>query len=740
MTVQHTSPTQPAPPQRRLPFTAHRSHIGYSLAAALLLPLLVAGCTGGGSSGNPIIDAGIGASNLNTNCAGSCVDAQPNAFLTEADIQTVIAQAVGEARARGLSATIAVTDRVGNVLGVFAMNNGDGSNGSTRTVTVTSQQPQARDADRGLLTDPTGLDGLAGVVPATLAAIAKAVTASYLSSEGNAFTTRTASQIVQENFNPGELGQPGGPLFGVQFSQLPCSDLSRRFNNNNNLTDMAGPQRSPLGLSADPGGLPLYKFGTPVGGIGVIADGIYGLDLTTTDTDADADELIAIAGTFGFGAPLDRRADRITVEGKTLRFTDGDYDDLVSSPAAATPFADIDGGVAGSLVAVNLYSNNTLRAGTRFTDQASGIQDADDINPGVFTDLDAFVLTDNGAARFAPRAGTDGASALTANEVTVLLQEALKLANAMRAQIRRPLSSQMRASMVVVDTNGVILGLIRTRDAPMFGIDVALQKARTAAFFSTGSAATSLAAFDGNMGDGNPLLAGTQDGPTYFVNNPNTGAIELGSAVSIPGYVNDVQALIPGALTNGIAFADRTGGNLSRPFLPDGLNNAGQFGPFSKPINSWSPFSTGLQLDLVYNSIVQHVLSSVGLAPGALGLDAALADANGAVRDVDAGTCTSVTGLANGIQIFPGSVPIYRGDPLVGGIGVSGDGIEQDDMVSFLGTHNAGLILNGAIGNAPTAIRADTITIASTGTRLRYVQCPISPFIDSGEQNVCDGK
>ena len=87
---------------------------------------------------------------------------------------------------------------------------------------------------------------------------------------------------------------------------------------------MAGPQRSPLGLSADPGGLPLYKFGTPVGGIGVIADGIYGLDLTTTDTDADADELIAIAGTFGFGAPLDRRADRITVEGKTLRFTDGD--------------------------------------------------------------------------------------------------------------------------------------------------------------------------------------------------------------------------------------------------------------------------------------------------------------------------------------------------------------------------------------------------------------------------------
>ena len=36
------------------------------------------------------------------------------------------------------------------------------------------------------------------------AAIAKAVTGAYLSSEGNAFSTRTASQIVQEHFNPRE--------------------------------------------------------------------------------------------------------------------------------------------------------------------------------------------------------------------------------------------------------------------------------------------------------------------------------------------------------------------------------------------------------------------------------------------------------------------------------------------------------------------------------------------------------
>src|SRR3546814_19199565 len=52
--------------------------------------------------------------------------------------------------------------------------------------------------------------------------IAKAVTGAYLSSGGNAFSTRTASQIVQEHFPPAPttVGLESGPLFGVQFSQL----------------------------------------------------------------------------------------------------------------------------------------------------------------------------------------------------------------------------------------------------------------------------------------------------------------------------------------------------------------------------------------------------------------------------------------------------------------------------------------------------------------------------------------
>jgi hypothetical protein len=76
----------------------------------------------------------------------------------------------------------------------------------------------------------------------------------------------------------------------------------------------------------------------------------------------------------------------------------------------------------------------------------------------------------------------------------------------------------------------------------------------------------------------------------------------------------------------------------------------------------------------------------------------------------------------------------------VGAIGVSGDGIDQDDMISFLGTHNGGARVGG-IGNAPVEIRADRIVVdlGDAGVRLRYVSCPFAPFLDSAQQNVCDG-
>lgn len=663
----------------------------------------ITACGGGGSSPAPVTGAGI-TPPAPTGCDGSCASAASK--LSVADVQTVIAQAVAEAQARSAPATIAVVDRVGNVLAVFRMT------GADEDITVSSTPP-----------GPPIVGGLEGIsiIPDTMAAIAKAVTGAYLSSEGNAFTTRTASQIVQENFNPGEAFQASGPLFGVQFSQLPCSDLSTRFNG----APSPGPHRSPLGLSADAGGLPLYKDGVPIGGIGVMADSIYGLDKDPTgDIDADLDEQIALAATAGFEPPEDRLASRITADGKIFRYSDARFDDLLSTPGSAATFASINN-TAGQLVFVRGYydggnpdpnpvTDRVVLGGTAFGQPDSGIRPDTLDYPGE----DLFVLVDeNDIERYRPRDGTDGPDALTAAEARELISAALAVATRSRAQIRRPLSTPARVTASVVDTNGEILAVARTRDAPVFGTEVSLQKARTAAFFSSANAAS--------------ILGGLP--PAHYIDS-DLGLVQV---ISIANYVTAAQNFLgmPSALTDGvIAFSDRAGGNLSRPFFPDGINGTSN-GPFSKPAGKWSPFAVGLQLDLVYNGIIHHVAFVAGLVGSDVGMSCS------GIRGLFDSNPFTVSGasrqLANGIQIFPGSVPVFRGETLVGGIGISGDGVDQDDMIAFLGVHEAGLSVGG-INNAPPARRADTLT--PMGTRLRYINCPQAPYLNSDEQNVCENK
>jgi uncharacterized protein GlcG (DUF336 family) len=604
--------------------------------AGAFVATLLAACGGGGGGGN-------------SNAVPS-----PNA-LSVADVQQVIAQAVAEARARNMPATIAVVDRVGNVLGVFVMN------GAPATFTISGG----------------GTGGLEGaVLPSTFAAVAKGVTGAYLSSAGNAFSTRTASQIVQSHFNPQESNQPGGPLFGVQFSSLACSDVVQPAS-----AGTIGPKPTPLGLSGDPGGLPLYKNGTVVGGIGVISDGSHTVDQDIFDTDTDPDELIAVAGTYGFAAPTDIRADRITVDGRSLRYVDSES--TASNPASAPPFASING-TQGALVSVSGFGGSPIVAGVAFGTPASGY--APDTDPA-FAGKNAYTLVNAaGVPRFAPRAGTDGL--LTRAEVVAILANGLDIGNRERAQIRRPTGSAAQVSVVVVDTNGEILGLTRSPDAPVFGTDVAVQKARTAGFFSSVTAAAELTA-----------LPPANETPP----------------VVIGSYVTAMRTFLadPTALANGIAYSNRAVGNLARPFFPDGIQGRPN-GPLSKPLPpQWSPFNDGLQLDLVFNAVV-------GVGAPTFG-------------------CTGNARIRNGIQIFPGSVAIYRGSQLIGAVGVSGDGIDQDDMVAFLGLANAGTALGNTIANAPASIRADTIVPQGEGSRLRYVNCPQAPFNDSTQQNACAG-
>src|SRR6266404_2164214 len=87
--------------------------------------------------------------------------------LTVADVQTIINQAVTRAVQVSPNSVIAVTDREGNVLAVWVVRGGAASNAEIAT------------------------------------AVSKAGTAAFLSSNQNAFTSRTAGFIIQQHFPPG---------------------------------------------------------------------------------------------------------------------------------------------------------------------------------------------------------------------------------------------------------------------------------------------------------------------------------------------------------------------------------------------------------------------------------------------------------------------------------------------------------------------------------------------------------
>ncbi len=625
-----------------------------------ILFLGLVSCGGGGGSSSTSI------SSSTTSFTGGCSAVSfSQQSLSATEVDQVIAQAVSVASTLGQSATVAVVDRVGNVLGVFQMSGGD------YNVTITSNKGVSG-----------GLESVS--LDSKFAAISKAITGAYLSSSGNAFSTRTAGFIIQDHYIPQVSNSSAGPLYGVQFSQLGCGDLVQK-----GTSTTLGPRRSPLGLAADPGGFPLYKNGMVVGGIGVVirSNPTYTLDLNPTDIDNDLKEIIAQSATSGFTPQTCIRANQITANGVTLRYSDSD--DNLKTPSLTTLVSATAsyGSAFGALASVtNYYVAGTAPvAGTAYGNAASGFA-ADSTN---FSGQSGYVMvTAASANRYPPTAS----SGLSAAEVTTLLQNGLSVANVTRAQIRKPLDSAAQVTISVVDQAGVILGSARTTDAPMFGTDVSLQKARTASFFSFLSTRTNNAR--GNLSTLNLLgdyISSSTDSRHADVFFPSLGNTSFNS---------------------NIAFSARAIGNIHRPYFPDGIESKSR-GPLSKAVSSWSPFNIGLQLDLVQSKIVAALSSST----------------------LTSCTASSV-GIDNGIQVFPGGVPIYKSGVLVGGIGVSGDGVDQDDMISFLAVSRTSSSFS-AITNAVSSIRSSILT-ASDGNSLRYVQCPQAPFLNSTENAVCE--
>jgi uncharacterized protein GlcG (DUF336 family) len=247
---------------------------------------------------------------------------------------------------------------------------------------------------------------------------------------------------------------------------------------------------------------------------------------------------------------------------------------------------------------------------------------------------------------------------LTAAEVEAIIERGFAESNLVRAAIR-PLGSRTRMVLSVTDLDGTVLALFRMADATVFSIDVAVAKARNVVYY-----------------------AGDQ---LKFVDQVNA---------------NDDAFADVG---KGVAFTNRTFRYLAEPRFPSGIDGAPP-----------GDFST-----LLVNHVNRFTAENLNGVPS-------IDDFNNSVLGFDAFNPgsnfhqdLSPDGFQNGVVFFPGSTPLYRGTQLVGGLGVSGDGVDQDDVVTFVA---AGEFLPRLVS---PVVRADEVFV--DGVRLPYQKFPRNP-------------
>ena len=439
------------------------------------------------------------------------------------------------------------------------------------------------------------------------------------------------------------------------------------------------PDAQSRGIATLPGGIPIYKNNTIVGGIGVFFPGKTGMateensylndagffDSQKPDRSLEAEYIAFVAvggipsGNLATAGPV---GDAPALPGTTEKKPN-------SSSIFGLPSGRID------LVGITLPlfggqgllgTENLLNEGARLPLGAVNGDNAI-VNKQGGTIIAGQPLAGGWLAK--PIDAAAGAGDLKASDVVNLVDRSITQANITRSAIRLPLSSTAKMTIAASDNKGNVLGIYRMPDSTFFSIDVAVAKARNVAYYA----------------------------------NPN----EIQPSDQIKG------------IPKGVGFTNRSFRYLALPFFPEGINTY-QSGPFSI-LNSPNTARNGKnQGPPMPASAYDNVQAVAAFYPSKNFQD------------------KSDIANQNGVIFFPGSQPLYSTNAalgttrLAGGFGISGDGVDQDDVVTYTGAVG----YQSLVKQAP---RADQFSVR--GVRIPYMKFNRQPLIDplkkiQGPQNI----
>ena len=604
------------------------------------------------------------------------------------------------------NAIIAVVDRNGNILGVRV------EQGVLNTI-------------KDSATLAFAIDG----------AISEARTAAFFSNNATAVTSRTVEGLSQSTIlqreveaNPNSMSSttqgPGfvapigvGGHFPAGINDTPPVDLFNIEASNRDSTVVAGTDRfninpanvpagqamtTPIswgteaGIAGDsqnrgigtlPGGIPIYRDpnhngvgATLIGGIGVFFPGADGYATheqgfvagqgqtefqrmnTTQELEAEFMGIAAVGGSPEAAKLIGTKAIVGTIGGVPA-LTDVDLlFESITLKGILLPVAGTTPGAKGLGDLINQFGPGLINGTVNGTDQT--LSNGMTSRAGMAAPSGWLVT---------PHVSPDNSSTLTTAEMTDIINAGIAAANRVRATLRVQPNGDtgqqdVRMTFAISDKSGNILAMYRMDDGTVFSEDVAVAKARNVAYFN------------------NP--------------DPTTG-LQPQDQVHITTGQQPV-------VSPGTSFTNRTFRFLAEPRFPAGIDGSGppQFSILNDAAAAHIDPVTGENI-AGYTPAPSSDFTSV------MGND---------VFHVGTNFHDTPSANQNGIIFFPGSTSLYKNGQMVGGLGVSGDGVNQDDTVTFLAAQ--GYLPDDK--STPNALPVDNATV--DGVRLPYINFTRNPF------------